>query len=114
LKENLVKGNLFFSREEQERIENEVRSNLRYSWQKTAAFIVYYNPPIYEIEEKLSESFLSFIPLSFPNRAKVEEIIKESFISILEFLLQSNNITSNGIENKFIETAILNLKGIIL
>ena len=100
--------------EELNRRENEIRSNLRYAWQKTASFIVNYNPPIFEIEEKLVESFLTFIPLTFPKRKKVEVIIKDSFAIMLESLLKTNNITSDGIENKFIEISIENLRGILI
>lgn len=102
------------AKEELERRENELRSNLRYAWQKTASFIVNYNPPIYEIEEKLVESFLIFIPLTFSKRKRIERLIKDSFAIMLESLLKTNNITSEGIENRFIEISIENLRGLLI
>ena len=99
--------------EEKMRLENEIRSNLRYSWQKTTSYIVYYNPPISEIEEQLKENFLQFIPLSFPKRKKIEEILTDSFVGILEKLLNNKEINSVEIEEQFIEITISKFKGIL-
>ncbi len=49
-------------------LENELRSRLRYAWQKTVTYIISYNPQIPEAIEELQSSFLSFISKNYPKK----------------------------------------------
>ena len=80
---NIVKLN----QEEIERIENEMRSNLRYSWQKAISFAISYKATIEEVMEKLEESFLMFIPINHRYRETYKEIILKSFTNISHQIL---------------------------
>lgn len=99
------------SLEETARIENEIRSNLRYVWQKTVSFILYYNPTILEIEQELYQSFLSIIQDAKVPKRKIKYLLLDAFSYVLEFLLKVKKITSQEVEETFIEKAIENFRG---
>ncbi|MFW9924790.1 MAG: hypothetical protein ACFFDW_16030 [Candidatus Thorarchaeota archaeon] len=104
---------LSYNLEEKEKIENKVRSNLRYAWQKTIAFILYYNPTVKDIEQNLSENFLIFIPLDNPLRNKIEKVILEAFNKKIDLLLKAKDITNYQIEDEFIAISVEKLRGIL-
>ena len=102
---NIVKLN----QEEIERIENEMRSNLRYSWQKAISFAISYKATIEEVMEKLEESFLMFIPINHKHRKIYKEIILKSFNKVLGKLYATEDISDINIEDNFINIAVAHL-----
>lgn len=100
--------------EENNRIESEIRSNLRYVWQKTTAYILYYNPTIGEIEQELWKSFLTFIENSRIRKDKIKQLLLDAFAYILQDLKKSKNINSEEVEEAFINKAVENLRGILI
>ncbi|MHA1220473.1 MAG: hypothetical protein ACTSQB_01935 [Candidatus Heimdallarchaeota archaeon] len=100
--------------EETERIDNEIRSNLRYSWQKTIAFAISYKPTIQEVIDELEESFLAFIPKNHRKYDVYRKIVNDSFRKILGKLFSSNDIACLQLENEFIEIAMEDIRVNIL
>lgn len=97
--------------EETARIESEIRSNLRYVWQKTTSYILTYNPTVLEIEQELWKSFLLTIPDSKTSNRKIRSLLLDAFSFVLEFLLKTKKITSQDVEEAFIEKATENFRG---
>ncbi len=97
------------TREEIERIENEMRTNLRYSWQKAIAFAISYKATIEEVMEKLEESFLMFIPINNKYRHLYKEIVMKSFNKVLGKLYTTVDISDIHTENDFINLAVTQL-----
>ena len=100
------------SLEEKERVENEIRSNLRYVWQKLTTYIIYYKPSVLEIIQQLEESFLHFIPKDYFLKEAFKKVINSSFSQILPDLKKARNLFDIDLENKFIDITISNLKKI--
>ncbi|HUT81289.1 MAG TPA: hypothetical protein VMZ29_08810 [Candidatus Bathyarchaeia archaeon] len=100
-------------KEEAEKIENNIRSNLRYSWQRVIAFAISYKPTIQEVIDELEQSFLSFIPINNKRREDYRTIINQSFKKILGKLFSSEDISNSEIENEFIDLAMTDIKKII-
>jgi hypothetical protein len=90
--------------------ENEIRSNLRYCWQRAMAYATEYKPTIQEVKEELEESFLAFIPINNTNRQEFQLIINQVFNKILGKLFSSKDVTNIDFENEFIEMAISQIK----
>ena len=101
------------SSEEVLRIENEARSNLRYSWQKAMSFAIAYKPTIQEVLEELETTFMSFIPQNHQHVSDFRRIIIESFQQVLGKLFQTDDVATIHIENEFIEIAILKLRDVL-
>ncbi len=99
--------------EERKRIENEFRSNLRYSWQKAMAFAVLYKPTIEKVMEELLETFQRFIPENHPLRGIIGNVISSSFHEVLGKLFSTNDIMDLEIENQFIVITSSKLEGIL-
>ncbi|MBN1328614.1 MAG: hypothetical protein JXA54_03990 [Candidatus Heimdallarchaeota archaeon] len=100
-------------KEEAEKLENNVRSNLRYSWQRVIAFAISYKPTIQEVIDELEQTFLSFIPVNNIRREDYRTIINHSFKKILGKLFSSEDISNTDIENEFIEIAMIDIRKII-
>lgn len=110
--ENKKSNNIHYvSLEETARIESEIRSNLRYVWQKTTSYILSYNPTVLEIEQELWKSFLLTMQDAKVSQRKIKSLLLEAFRNILEFLLKTRKITSQEVEEVFIEKAIENFRG---
>ncbi len=105
INDNIVKLTL----EEIERLENEMRSNLRYSWQKAITFAISYKATIEEVMEKLEESFLMFIPINHKHRHLYKEIVMKSFNKVLGKLYTTKDISDSHIENDFINLVVAQL-----
>ena len=110
MKKKIVNNSIVrLNQEEIVRLENELRSNLRYSWQKAISFAISYKATIEEVMEKLEESFLMFIPIDHKHREIYKEIILKSFNKILGKLYSTENISDINIENDFINIAVAHL-----
>ncbi len=94
------------SHEETTRIEREIRSNLRYVWQKTTSYILSYNPTVLEIEQELWKSFLLTMHDAKVSQREVKSLLLDAFNYVLEFLLKTKKITSLDVEEIFIDKAI--------
>ena len=101
----------YVSLEEISRIESEIRSNLRYVWQKTVSYILSYNPTVLEIEQELYQSFLLIIQDAKVPKRKIKTLLLDAFSYVLEFLLKTKKITSQDVEEVFIEKSIENFRG---
>jgi hypothetical protein len=99
--------------EERKRIENEFKSNLRYSWQKAIAFALSYKPTIEKVMEELIETFHKFIPENHPLRGIIGNVISSSFHEVLGKLFSTDDITNSEIENDFIQITSSKLEGIL-
>jgi len=99
--------------EEYSRVESEIRSNLRYVWQKTASYILYYNPTVLEIEQELWKSFQTFVQGSKRKQEKIKRLLLDAFSYGLEYIMKTKEITSQEIEEFFIEKAIENFRGFL-
>ncbi len=100
-------------KEESEKIENNIRSNLRYSWQRVIAFAISYKPTIQEVIDELEQTFLSFIPMNNRRRDDYQSIINQSFKKILGKLFSTEDISNLEIENEFIEIAMNDIRKIL-
>lgn len=94
-------------------LENELRSRLRYSWQKTVTYIISYNPQIPEAIEELQSCFLSFISKNYPKKQRMRNILSLVFKEIIDKLHKGFQIDDIDLENAFIEKAVEKLKPII-
>lgn len=101
------------SNEDEEFKENEIRSNLRYCWQRAMAYALEYKPTIQEVKEELEGSFLAFIPINNSNRREYQLIISQVFNKILGKLFTSKDVTNIDFENEFIELAIRQIKNLL-
>ena len=101
------------SMEERKRIENDFKSNLRYSWQKAIAFALSYKATIEKVIEELINAFQKFIPENHPLRGFVCEVITTSFKEVLGKLFTTEDITDIKIENEFLRIITTKLKGIL-
>lgn len=114
MNEKVVKKTLRNNSSEEKGLEeNEIRSNLRYCWQRAMVFATEYKPTIQEVKEELEGSFLAFIPINNSNRQEFQLIINQVFNKILGKLFSSNNITNIEFENEFIELAISQIKKLL-
>ena len=89
------------SLEERKRIENEFKSNLRYSWQKSIAYALSYKPTIEKVMEELLETFQKFIPENHPLKGFISCVITTSFKEVLGKLFTTNDITDIEIHFQF-------------
>jgi len=111
---NVIKLNICeLSAEERKRIENEFKSNLRYSWQKAIAFAVTYKQTIEKVMEELLETFQKFIPENHPLRGIICNVISSSFHEVLGKLFATDDITDLEIENEFIKITTSKLVNIL-
>ena len=94
-------------------LENELRSRLRYSWQKTVTYIISYNPQIPEAIEELQSSFLTFISKNYPKKQRMRNILSLVFKEIIDKLHKGFQIDDLDLENTFIDKAVEKLKPII-
>jgi hypothetical protein len=101
------------TKSEIEKRENEIRSNLRYCWQRAMAFAITKKPTIQEVKEELEESFLAFIPLNNNNRQEFRIIINQAFTQLLGRLFSSDDITNLDYENEFINSAINGIRKLL-
>ncbi|NHJ33572.1 MAG: hypothetical protein FK732_11995 [Asgard group archaeon] len=99
--------------EERKRIENEFKSNLRYSWQKSIAFALSYKPTIEEVMEELLKTFQKFIPENHPLKGFIGCVITASFREILGKLFTTDDITDIEIENDFISIVTNKLREVL-
>jgi hypothetical protein len=103
----------FTKKEKNINLENELRSRLRYSWQKTVTYILSYNPQISEATEELQSSFLTFISKNYPKKQRMRNILAIVFKETLNQLHKGFQIDDLDLENIFIEKAVEKLKPII-
>jgi hypothetical protein len=101
------------SEDEQKRLEDEIRSNIRYIWQKTMAYIIYHNPRIIEIEYELVQNFLKFIPKNYSKKSALKEAIIRAFKIMYPMLLKERDYNNTDLENAFVEIALNQLTRII-
>ncbi|NHJ47956.1 MAG: hypothetical protein FK733_09225 [Asgard group archaeon] len=109
--EKVVKNTL--TNKDKEKQENEIRSNLRYCWQRAIAFATVQKATIQEVKDELEESFLAFIPINNTNRNEFRLIISQAFNKLLGRLFSSHDIANVDYENEFIELAIKHIKIVI-
>ena len=103
----------FTKKQKNNDLENELRSRLRYSWQKTVTYIISYNPQIPEAIEELQSSFLSFISKNYPKKQRMRNILAIVFKETVDKLHKGFQIDDLDLENAFIEKAVDKLKPII-
>ena len=101
------------SEEERKRVENEFKSNLRYSWQKSIAYALAYKATIEKVMDELLVTFQNFIPKNHPLKELICEVITSTFKEVLGRLFTSNDITDIEIENDFIKITTTKLEGIL-
>jgi len=94
-------------------LENELRSRLRYPWQKTVTYIISYNPQIPEAIEELQSSFISFISKNYPKKQRMRNILAIVFKDTIDKLHKGFQIDDLDLENSFIEKAVEKLKPIV-
>jgi len=94
-------------------LENELRSRLRYAWQKTVTYIISYSPQIPEAIEELQSSFLFFISKNYPKKQRMRNILAIVFKEIIDTLHKGFQIDDLDLENAFIEKAVEKLKPIV-
>ncbi|NHJ85817.1 MAG: hypothetical protein FK734_10165 [Asgard group archaeon] len=84
-------------------LENEIRSNLRYVWQKSIEFAITCMPTLAEIKLQLEESFLAFIPKTHPNRDQFKRAISSSFDKVFNKTKKNYSINDEFLEEVFVE-----------
>lgn len=101
------------SKEERKRVEDEFKSNLRYSWQKSIAYALAYKATIEKVMDELLVTFQNFLPKNHPLKELICDAITSTFKEVLGRLFTSNDITDIEIENDFIKIATTKLEGIL-
>jgi hypothetical protein len=109
--EKVVKNTL--TNNDKEKLENEIRSNLRYCWQRAIAFATVQKATIQEVKDELEESFMAFVPINNTNRSEFQLIIRQAFNKLIGRLFSSHDITIVDFENEFIELAIKQIKNLL-
>jgi len=111
---NVINYNICeLSEEERKRVEDEFKSNLRYSWQKTIAYAMTDKPTIEKVMEELIQTIQKFIPKNHPLKETICDVISSAFKEVLGKLFTSNDITDIEIENDFIKIVSTKLKEIL-
>lgn len=111
---NAIKHNICeMSEEERKRVENEFKSNLRYSWQKSIAYALAYKATIEKVMDELLATFQNFLPKNHPLKKLICDAISSTFKEVLGRLFTSNDITDIEIENDFIKITTTKLEGIL-
>ncbi|MHA1630081.1 MAG: hypothetical protein ACTSXO_10350 [Candidatus Heimdallarchaeota archaeon] len=96
-----------------EMLENDVRSNLRYCWQRAMVFAIQYKPTIQEVLDELVKGFLVFIPKYHPKREAFRQALVEVFHEMLGKFFSTEDISGEMLENHFIEKAIDKIKQLL-
>ncbi|MCE7743814.1 MAG: hypothetical protein GPJ52_01640 [Candidatus Heimdallarchaeota archaeon] len=111
---NVINHNIWdMSEEERNRVENEFKSNLRYSWQKSIAYALAYKATIEKVMEELITTFQNFIPKNHPLKELICEVITSTFKEVLGRLFTSDDIADIEIENDFIKITTAKVEGIL-
>ena len=88
MNKNVINHNVCdMSEEERKRVENEFKSNLRYSWQKSIAYALAYKATIEKVMEELILMFQNFIPKNHPLKELICDVITSSFKEVLRSMV---------------------------
>jgi len=94
-------------------LENDVRSNLRYCWQRAMTFAVFYKPTIQEVKDELLQGFMSYIPKGHPAREQFQNALSSTFFEMLGELFSTKDLRNEQLENKFIDKAIRKIRKLL-
>jgi len=98
---------------DQEQIENEIRSNLRYAWQRAYVFVITLDPSLAEIEHELSKTFMTSIPDCYGEKNKIQASISSAFYQTLKIMLKRDDWDDYHLEEFFIDNALKKIREIL-